>query len=200
MYRRDDARTTLDRPLPVPPEAREFGGFRAWAASRAFPEHGRVDFLDGDLEVDMSPEDLYTHGAVKAEIAASLQILVARAGRGSVFIDRGRLSSPEARLSAEPDVVVILWESVESGRVREIPARGGGRDRFIEIEGGADLVVEIVSDGSVTKDNRRLPALYAKAGVRELWRVDARGPEMRFEVLALEGDTYRAIEADRDGF
>jgi hypothetical protein len=45
---------------------------------------------------------------------------------------------------------------------------------FIEVEGAADLVVEILSDSSVGKDTRRLPEAYAKAGVGELWLVDAR--------------------------
>jgi hypothetical protein len=43
------------------PLVRSLGEFRAWAASASFPTHGRIDYISGDIEVDMSPEDLYTH-------------------------------------------------------------------------------------------------------------------------------------------
>ena len=78
---------------------RDLAGFRAWAVSRYFPEHGRIDFLAGNLEVDMSPEDLHTHGTVKSGIAALLYRLVVDAGLGEVYIDRARISNPRADLS-----------------------------------------------------------------------------------------------------
>ena len=43
--------------------------FRRWARSGEFPEQGRIDYLNGEIEVDMSPEDLLTHGIVKSAIA-----------------------------------------------------------------------------------------------------------------------------------
>ena len=43
-------------------------------------------------------------------------------------------------------------------------------------------MIEIVSDSSVAKDTRRLPAAYHKAGVGEFWLVDARGPETSFTI------------------
>ena len=64
---------------------------------------------------------------------------------------------------------------------------------------GADLVVEIVSDGSETKDNERLPALYARAGIPELWLVDARGAEPRFEIRTLAAGRYERIAPSLDG-
>jgi hypothetical protein len=61
---------SLGEELVIPPEAHSFAGFRRWSQSDEFPERGRTDFLAGKIEVDMSPEDLYTHGAVKTAIAA----------------------------------------------------------------------------------------------------------------------------------
>ena len=49
--------------LSIPASARTLLGFVGWCHSPSFPEQGRIDYLAGDLEVDMSPEDLYTHGA-----------------------------------------------------------------------------------------------------------------------------------------
>src|ERR1700733_12956080 len=158
----------LDDSLQIPGQARDLAGFRAWAVSPRFPERGRIDFLAGDLEVDMSPEDLLTHGLVKTEIAAVLQFLVARRGLGEVYIDRARISSPAADLSVEPDIVVVLWEALDSGRLCYIPAASGKPRRYIEMEGAPDLVVEILSDSSVRKDLVRLPPLYAAAGVPEI--------------------------------
>ena len=74
--------------------------------------------------------------------------------------------------------------------------RTGG---YIELEGAPDLVVEVVSNHSVGKDLRRLPPLYAAAGVPELWLVDARR-EIRFEIRTLGADGYRILEPDAEGW
>jgi len=193
-------RNTLNDHVRIPRQAaRDLAGFRAWAVSRRFPRHGRIDFLAGDLEVCMSPEDLQTHSLVKTEIAAILHLLVARQGLGEVYVDRARVSSPPADLSVEPDVVVVLWETLDSGRLRYIPAASGKPGRFIEMEGAPDVIVEILSDNSVRKDLARLPPLYAAAGVPELWRVDARHERLRFEILELRPGGYRKIKPDREG-
>jgi Uma2 family endonuclease len=184
----------------IPSQARDLAGFRAWAVSRSFPEHGRIDFLAGDLEVDMSPEELHTHGLVKAEIAAALQLLVARRGLGEIYIDRARISSPAASLSVEPDIVVAFWETLDQGRLRKIPGAKRKPGRFIEMEGAPDVVVEIVSDGSVRKDLVGLPPLYAAAGVPELWLVDARKEPVRFRIGNLGAGGYEAMEPDAEGW
>ncbi len=43
-------------------------------------------------------------------------------------------------------------------------------------------MVEILSDSSVGKDTERLPPRCAVAGVGELWLIDARTSELRFDV------------------
>jgi Uma2 family endonuclease len=193
-------RNRLDDSLQIPGQARDLAAFRAWAISPRFPERGRIDFLAGRIEVDMSPEDLQTHSLVKSEIAAVLQFLVTRQGLGEVYIDRARISSPAADLSVEPDVVVVLWEALDSGRLRDIPAASGKPWRFIEMEGAPDVVVEILSDSSVGKDLVRLPPLYAAAGIPELWRVDARKERLRFEILALATDGCVRVKPDAQGW
>ncbi len=182
--------------LCIPAEAHYLEGFRRWAQTEDFPEHGRIDFLNGDIEVDMSPEDLYTHGTLKSEITAAFQILVAHADAGCGCGDRTRVSHPEAVLSAEPDVVVVFWDTLDSGQVREVPAASEKPGRYVELEGAPDLVVEVLSDSSERKDLKRLPALYASAGVPELWLVDARGKELRFEIHILEAGSYRHVQPE----
>lgn len=185
----------------IPRQAtRDLAGFRAWAVSRHFPKHGRIDFLAGDLEVDMSPEELHPHGKAKSAIGSVLFALVDDQGRGSVYIDRARISNPQASLSVEPDVVVVLWDTLDQGRVREISRSRRRPDRMIEMEGAPDLVVEIVSDSSETKDFTRLPPLYAAAGIPELWLVDARKKAIRFEIRALGPDGYETVKPDAKGW
>jgi len=185
--------------IQIPRTAGELAGFRDWACSDDFPENGRIDFLDGEIEVDMSPEELGIHGLVKAEIAAVLQFLVARKGIGNVYIDRGRVSNPAANLSVEPDIVVVFWDTIDAGRTFNVPSKRRP-GRFVEMEGSPDLVVEIVSDGSVRKDLIRLPPLYAKAGIPELWLVDARGETIRFEIHRLVAGRYEIGSSDAEGW
>lgn len=183
----------------IPMHALTFEGFRRWVHSPEFPETGRIDFLDGDIEVDRSPEDLHTHGIVKVAISSKLHTLVA--GRlGEVFSDRSRVVSRFAALSAEPDVVVVLWRSLQEGRVRYVPAASEEPGRYVEMEGAPDLVVEVVSDSSQREDTQKLPLGYANAGVPELWIVDTRRREIRFQIQALEDGTYVPVEPDVDGW
>jgi Uma2 family endonuclease len=187
-------------PLRVPADAGTLEGFRRWSSGESFPEKGRIDFLDGELEVDLSPEDIYLHGGVKTAVAAVLYERVVRTGRGGVYVDCTRVVSVAARLSVEPDVLAVLWDSLDAGRVREVPAASRQEGRFIEFEGAPDLVVEVVSDSSERKDRHRLPPLYARAGVPELWRIDVRGPEVELTILDLGPAGYAQAPAATDGW
>jgi len=183
----------------IPRDAFTLEGFRRWVASAEFPETGRIDFLAGDVEVDLSPEELLSHGLVKGAIYAGLYNFLSESGTGEVFTDSARYTSDSAGLSAEPDVVVILFKSLDAGKVR-YRSMGSQADRLTEIEGAADLVVEVVSDNSVTKDKKRLPALYAQAGVAELWLVDARGSDLQLKAFSLREGSYVLVEPDAEGW
>jgi Uma2 family endonuclease len=189
----------LEGGLRIPAGVHVFEEFRRWSHSDQFPERGRIDYLQGDVEVDMSPEDLLTHGTPKAAIAAGLFALVVETGRGLVFIDRARVASPTAGLSVEPDVVVVLWESLAANRVRMVPKSPPRADRYVELEGAPDLVVEILGDSSVGKDRKRLPHLYAQAGIPELWLADARGAAAAFEIWTLGKNGYTRVPPDGPG-
>jgi Uma2 family endonuclease len=83
------------------------------------------------------------HDLVKTAIAARLSNLIVDGDRGEVYIDRTRVVSRQAGLSVEPDVVVVLWESFETGRVR--CARSSIDGRSSALYGAPDVIVEIVS-------------------------------------------------------
>lgn len=187
--------------LRIPADAHTFEGFWRWVESDEFPESGRIDFLGGEIEADMSPEDLYTHGALKVEMVRTLGSLIIDTGLGDLQADRSRFRSPFARVTSEPDVIAVFRESIESGRARLVPStRRKRQDRILGFEGAVDLIVEIVSDSSVGKDLDRLPPFYARAGVRELWLLDARKADVRFDLLTLQEGSYVTVPPDADGW
>jgi Uma2 family endonuclease len=191
----------FEEDLRIPEDAFTFEGFQRWTESEEFPETGRIDYVAGDIEVDRSPEDLFTHGAPKIAITSKLHVLVTESEMGHVFSDTARLASRFAALSVEPDVMVILDASLEAGRVRLSPAASRkGPNRYGGLDGAADVIVEIVSDSSVKKDTQRLPPVYASAGVPELWIVDARGEDLRFDINELRDGQYVRLDADAEGW
>lgn len=174
--------------------------FRAWTASDEFPETGRIDFIDGRIEVDMSPEDIYTHAGVKGEIYRVIAERAKRDELGEPYVDGVRVACPGADLSVEPDVVLLRHESLNSGRVRLVPKASRAPDRYVEIEGPPDLIVEVISDSSEQKDLHRLPQAYFEAGVTESWLVDARGKEMVFLIHERREGQFRPVSPNDEGF
>jgi Uma2 family endonuclease len=190
----------FEEQIEVPLTVRSLAEFRRWALSDEFPESGRIEFIEGRIEVNMAPEDFFCHGGVKTEIARVLSHRVKRLQLGYLRIDRTRISSSEAGLSVEPDIVFLSYDAMQSGRVRLIPKTGGGRGRYVEVEGAPDLVVEIISDSSAIKDTRRLPTVYFRAGVREFWLADARGEAPVFVIHRPGPNGFEPVAADADGF
>jgi Uma2 family endonuclease len=186
--------------VEVPAGITSLDRFREWVRSDGFPQKGRIDWVAGRLEVDMTPEDVNTHASPKSAIAGELVLLGQKPQRGLVCIDSTRISSPDADLSAEPDILVLLVETVEGGRARLVPKAGGKEERYVEIEGSPDLVVECVSDASTRKDKQRLRELYHRAGVREYWIVDARRDPVEFQVLEHLQEGFVPAETVGHGF
>jgi Uma2 family endonuclease len=190
----------LEDQFEIPMDLRSLADFRAWAVSDSFPERGRIDYLDGRIEVDMSPEDLYCHGKVKTELVAVLWQRIKQRGLGDLYTDRARVSCPGAQLSVEPDLVFISEQSLATGRVRMVSKAGQEPGRYIELEGPPELVVEIISDSSVKKDSQRLPAAYYQAGLEEYWLVDARKEPLLFRIHGRGPSSFEPVAADAEGY
>lgn len=184
----------------VPMNLRSLADFRRWALSDEFPEKGRIDYIGGVIEVDMSPEEVIAHGRLKGTLYATLFQLADPSGLGLLFTDATRVSSPEGDLSAEPDIVFVSKESLAAGRVRMVEKAGGDPDRYIELEGGPDLIVEVVSDSSVRKDTKRMPEACFRAGVREYWIADARHEPFLFRIHRRGESGFDAVTPDAEGF
>ena len=186
--------------VEIPMNLGSLADFRRWAVSDDFPENGRIDYVAGRIEVDMLPEDLFCHGVVKVELTRVLGQHIKQAGLGHLSTGRTRVSCPQADLSVEPDIVFVPHERIAAGRVRLVPKATGAPDRYVELEGPPELVVEIVSDSSVNKDTRRLPEAYFEAGISEFWLVDARSETMLFEIRRPGPSGYQTVEPDAEGF
>jgi Uma2 family endonuclease len=187
---------SFEEQVEVPLDIRTLEDFRRWALSDDFPQRGRIDYVGGRIEVDMSPENLFFHGTLKMEIATVLHQLVAKTGMGHVVSDRTRVSCPP-NLSVEPDVVVLMKETLAERRARLIRAKRRG---YIEVEGAPDLIVECVSDSSVQKDTRRLPQRYFDAGIREFWLADARSDNLLFRIYHRGEKGFVPQVPDKDGY
>ena len=180
--------------------------FRRWALSDSFPDRGRIDFVAGEIEVDMSPENLFFHGTLKSRICATLVEIVQEQELCYLFSDCTRISSVPGNVSAEPDVVFLSDDAIDTGRVTLVSTSSGEQDGYVEIEGPPDLIVEIVSDSSVKKDTERLPAAYFAAGIPEFWLVDARPKtinqhgELQFQIYHRGKTSYQPAVVESAGF
>jgi Uma2 family endonuclease len=182
--------------LHIPSDAHTLAGFRRWVLSDEFPEKQPVMFLKGEIYLFMPKEDLFKHAAVKTAVATVLGSLFRELDMGDFFINGVLVTNVDAEVSNNPDMVGILWASLESGKVRY---NANKKHDDMEIEGSPDLLLEIVSTGSVKKDKQLLRQAYHKAGVREYWIIDARGEEIDFQVLHWRKSGYVAA-ADQAGW
>lgn len=184
----------IEDKVRIPDEVEDLDSFCRWACSGEYPERGRLSFLNGEVWVDMSPENFFVHNQVKGEFAAVLATFVKRVRLGRYSHDRMLIRNDAANLSTEPDGAFIFTKTLDSGRVRiERPVKRG-----VDILVGVpDMVLEVVSDSSERKDTEILRELYWRAGIPEYWLVDPRGEELRFDILCHRRSGY--VPAPRQG-
>lgn len=185
--------------IRVPAEVFDFEKFRNWVHSDEFPEHVRVCYIDGHIEVEMSPEEIETHNKLRGAIYAAIWHWNSQRQLGEVLEDGALLLHPEVMLSTEPDLMFCSWAVTGSGRVR-YAERVEGSNRFVEVIGSPDLVVEVVSRSSVRKDGVLLREQYFQAGIQEYWHIDGRGETIDFQLLARGKHEFEPVAADADGY
>ena len=185
-------------PISVPASANTMAGFRRWALSDDFPERGKITFVAGGLIVDMSPESLEYHSDIKTELSRVLSNLVREQNVGRLHIDGVLITSEEAGVSNEPDILYLSKETVKSGRAT-LTHVADNPESNREVVGTVDWVLEIVSPSSVKKDNVLLRKAYFEAGIPEYWIVDVRGDEIVFQLLVSGNNEYVAAEPN-DGW
>lgn len=177
-----------DEQVSVPTWVKDLASFRRWAHSDDFPEHGRICYLEGEVWIDMSGEQLFTHAGVKGEFIGVLGPLVKKEKLGRLFPDGVLLSCVAADFSCQPDATFVSFASLDD----EVRLIEGKKEGYVELEGSPDMVLEVVSRSSVHKDTVVLRQAYWDAGIREYWLVDVRKEPYQFDILRLAGRGYTA--------
>jgi len=177
--------------IVIPGWVVDLASFRRWALADV-PESKRLaSYLAGTIYVDPSMETLFTHNQVKGAFAITIANLLGPNPPGMFVHDRMLLTNAAADLSTEPDGLFFFWDTARSGRLTLTE----GADDIVELVGTPDMVLEVVSKGSVTKDVKTLRELYWKAEIPEYWLVDARSETPRFEILRHTACGYEAVES-----
>jgi len=137
------------------------------------PDDGRrYEILEGELFVNPAPTTM--HQTVSKRLQLELMLQLERTGKGVVFNAPVDVIFSDATV-AQPDLLVMA-----TARRNLISQRG--------IEGPPDLIVEILSPRTERADREIKFRLYASAGVKEYWIIDARA--RRVDVFSLGPTGY----------
>ncbi len=120
------------------------------------PEDERWELLDGELIMAAAPN--MKHQSVQSVIGGQVQPFVMSSGRGWVFFSPTDVMFSDND-TVQPDLIFVSKE----------------REHIItdaNIQGAPDLVVEIISPSSASRDWRDKLDLYERHGVAEYWLVD----------------------------
>ncbi len=126
---------------------------------RNTPGDERWELLDGELV--MAPSPNVPHQDISGSLFVLLKLFVDRTGLGRVF-------------HAPLDVVLSTTSVVQP----DLLFISNERDQILteaNIQGAPDLVVEVLSPSTTSRDWRIKLDLYAQHGVREYWVVDPDG-------------------------
>ena len=123
------------------------------------PDDERWELIDGELIMAPSPTTI--HQAVLLSLCTQLYQFVSERGLGNVFI------SPIDVVLSDVTVVQPDLLFVSNGRMRIVTESN--------IQDAPDLVVEVLSPSTASRDWRIKMDLYAEHGVEEYWVVDPDG-------------------------
>jgi Uma2 family endonuclease len=176
----------MAQPIIDAPEARgqrlrmSYEEFLAWA-----DEDRRAEWVDGEVAIFMPPRPGHTQ---LGHLLATLLSIFARLNDlGEAIPAPVGMRLPSRPSFREPDVLFVARAHLD-------------RITSAWIEGPADLVIEIVSDDSVTRDRVEKLAEYAAAGIPEYWLFDPRPGhrDAAFHRLTDQG-RYEPIPPDAAG-
>ena len=135
------------------------------------PEDKRYELLDGDLVTIATPGEL--HQSVSAQLGWRLVQFASENNLGRVH------HAPFDVVLSELDVVQPGLLYVSNERTHIITPEN--------IQGAPDLVVEILSPSTATRDRTFKRTLYARHGVKEYWMVDTSAKDITVLLLGDRG-------------
>jgi Uma2 family endonuclease len=142
------------------------GEFAAWVAKRASWDRNRYELLNG--RIVMNPSAGYPHGNVGNNVQLLLGNFVKSRKLGLVLDSSQGYELPSGD-TLEPDhsfVSRARWDAAPEPQPGE----------FLRVV--PDLVVEVLSPSTASRDRGEKKAIYALNGVREYWLVDTRSREL----------------------
>lgn len=183
--------TPFPHPATPPPSLRmTWEEFLDWtAAEEPFAEwvNGEVIFLTATAE----------HQIVTGFLVRVLTEYTQTHDRGLVLFAPFLIKLGPHLSGREPDVLFIAKENLHQLRGKGIEA-SGELLRGNRLEGPADLVVEVVSPDSVSRDRQDKFAEYQQAGMREYWIVDPETQAAEFYQRDAKG-VFQRVLPDVDG-
>ena len=147
----EDLTTTQNQ--PAFPNFAKFDDFVDWA----FAQEEEYEWVDGKV-ITMAPAS-YDHEDLFSFLLTLLRLYVRKRKLGNVLGSRYLIHLPTIRRGREPDLLFFATE-------RQALAK---KNYF---DGAPDLVVEIISPGSIKRDRDDKYEEYEAAGVREYWLID----------------------------
>ncbi|MEP7199733.1 MAG: Uma2 family endonuclease [Chloroflexota bacterium] len=167
--------TVEPRPLRM-----TYDEFLAWA-----DEDTHAEWVDGEVIVPMPTKD--PHQTMVEFLYYVLRTFVKFFNLGRVRIAPFELKlSPDGN-SREPDLMVITNDRLD-------------RLTYDRVNGAPDLIVEIVSKDSVSRDRVTKFDEYEAGGVPEYWIIDNRPERQRAQFYQLdERGQYQPVSLDADG-
>jgi Uma2 family endonuclease len=148
-------------------------------------EDTHAEWVDGEVTVFMPPK--IAHQLVSTFLVGLLSFYTRLLDLGKVLAAPCEMLLVPGRISREPDVLFVA--KAHLNRLTE--------DR---LEGPADLVIELLSDSSVTRDRDRKFYEYQEAGIPEYWVFDPRPGKQRADFYQLSAaGKYEVVALDRSG-
>ena len=136
--------------------------FAAWIEKRPAHDDNHYELLNGRIVV--TPPAAWPHGGIGSRIQALLATHVRHRKLGEVLDASQGFELPSGD-TVEPD-----HSYVSTQRWRAAPAPI--EEKFLRVV--PDLVVEVLSRGTASRDRGEKKAIYERNGVREYWLVDSR--------------------------
>lgn len=144
-----------------------------------------VEWVDGEIIEYMPPS--IEHQDLIGFLLQLMAGFVAEFDLGKVVVAPTEVKLWPGGPSREPDLFFVA------------KARLSGFDKW-RFNGAPDLVVEVVSPGSVREDRVRKFTEYEQAGVREYWLVDPRPNQRTVECFRRDdAGIFQPVEADGEG-
>lgn len=154
--------------------------FLAWA-----DEDVHAEWVNGEVIIFMPAKDI--HQDIVGFLSSLLRFFADFFHVGKVRIAPFEMKVEPDSPSREPDILFVAQEHLD--HLTE--------DR---LEGPADLIVEVISDDSVSRDRSDKFYEYQEAGVREYWIIDPRPGKERADFWVLEKNgRYRPVLVGDDG-